>query len=921
METRLPIIGRQAELERAYGAFQQAKDGKGRFVLVEGGVGMGKSVFVNALQEGALQIDALKNTQFASASCYAITGAQTAYQPFIEIIDELYRESRSHKEKTKKILAIVKEVGPDWLKLIPVLGNALSAGLKTASRIGEHLLGADDDASANLSNALAAQYVDMLVKMAAQSDLLCLIIRGAQWIDEVSCKLLLRLADHLDDQPIVVILSYRPSNIQSADPIFKVLHEIKMKRRPLVINMEGFSESEIDQYTRARFGHPLHPNLACWIHQLCRGRPLFVTQYFHLLEQSHIIERSNDTFILKGRIRKNGDRCTPDGLIADLPVPADVEEVIEQRIRRLNEEEQQMLEIGAVQGEQFISGVLAEIAKKDEINVLKQMRRVVDRKKVVHYYAGQDWIQTKSQAYAFEHKLTHQAFYERMGPAERAFFHTKIAVFLKNLLKDRRNLTRRLLIELARHYDLGGQPLEAAKYYYFAARAIFGAGAYGETIELCRKGLDNARRLGGREVIHDQLRVKLILLLLRASEMRWRGKPELQGRLPLDAFISEAEKAAKRTGDKSLWTQITFIKGVTYVSTRTLPEALSVLGQALKSARETKDHALEFSVLSFLGHQTASQNLEKGLKLQYQALEFYHHHLKGTAKAGKNRGLLRAYLRLRVYIGVAEFDRGNYGAAEKELNYCIRGFRQLRLNERLVEPLNYLGQLYIALGQFSKAEGLLKKAIAVFQNDPGNNPWRAYNKALLGKLYLEWQHVKEAAGPILQGWKETRATGNIWLVGLVKNYYTELLMHPDYRDRDLDEAEKLLSETIRETESSGFHRSGIWAASQMGQLQLLRQNTSSAVEHSTRAVQWFEKIGHMPALRAEEIYFNHYRVLKAAGQDDRARHFCLEAYNILRQKAASSPNAAYEKSLLNDVLLSRSIVSAFGAQTEAGQSV
>jgi len=96
--------------------------------------------------------------------------------------------------------------------------------------------------------------------------------------------------------------------------------------------------------------------------------------------------------------------------------------------------------------------------------------------------------------------------------------------------------------------------------------------------------------------------------------MRWRDKPELQGRLPLDQLIDEAEKAASRTRDKSLSTQITFIKGVTYVSSRSLPEALSVLKQALISARATKDTILEFSVLSFLGHQTASKKLEEGLE-------------------------------------------------------------------------------------------------------------------------------------------------------------------------------------------------------------------------------------------------------------------------------------------------------------------
>lgn len=911
METLTTFIGREAELETVYGVLKQAVGGKGRLVIVEGEVGMGKGAFLDALQEKALQKKELENTKFALAASYTDTDTKTPYQPFIKIIEELYRTSRSNKEKTKKFLSIIKEAGPAWLKLVPVFGDALSASLKTLVDIGEHRLGADDDALANLSNALAAQYVDMILRIAAQHEVLCLIIKGAHWIDEVSCNLLLRLADQLSEQPIVVILSYRSGKRKESEPFFDALHEIKIKRQPLVIRMKGFSEPEIDQYTRARFGSTQHPNLACWIYQLCRGRPLFVTQYFHLLEQYNIIQRSNDTFRLNGQIKKIGNRCTPEGVLADLPVPETVEEIVKHRIQRLNDDEKQLLEIGAVQGEHFISGVLAEMVKEEEIKILKQMRRVVDQEKVVHYYSGQAWIKAKSQSYAFEHMLTQQAFYERLGPAEREIYHEKIAGFLKKLLKDRRNLTRKLLLELARHYDLGANPSEAAKYYYFAARAIFGTGAYGETIEVCRKGLENARRLERKELIHDRLRAKLILLLLRASEMRWRGKPELQGRLPLDELIEEAEKAAARANDKSLSTQITFIKGVTYVSTRSLPEAISVLEEALKSARATKDTILEFSVLSFLGHQTASQNLEKGLNLQNQALEFYNEHLEGKARARKKRALQRSKLILHAYIGVGEFDRGNYGAAEEGLKICISGFRKMGLKERLVEPLNYISQLYIAMGQFSRAKALLKRSINIFRNEPGTNPWRAYNRSLLGKLYLEWQHVNEAVEPLLEGWEETQATGNMWLVALVKNYYTELLMHPYYVDRDLDEAEKLLSETIRETEVSGFHRSRIWAASQMGQLQLLKPNISRAVEYSTDAVQFLENIGPMPALRTEEIFYKHYRVLKAAGQNGRAWHYCITAHKILRQKEASTQKASFKKSFLIDVPLSRAIVSAF----------
>jgi tetratricopeptide (TPR) repeat protein len=536
---------------------------------------------------------------------------------------------------------------------------------------------------------------------------------------------------------------------------------------------------------------------------------------------------------------------------------------------------------------------------------------VVDQEGVVHYHSGEDWIRQRSQTYAFEHMLTHQAFYDQMGPAEKVRYHQDIADILKSLLKDRRNQTRKLLIELARHYDLGQMPFEAARYYYHTARAVFGSGAYGETIKIGLKSLNNIRKLNPGTMAYDRLRVKIILLLLRASEMRWIGKPELQGELPLDELLAEAEKAARRTKDIALLTQVFFLKGLTYVSTKPLPEALRVLNEALQHARSAKDFVLEFSILSFLGHQTVAEDLDTGIELQYQALEIYQKRIEGTTKDNKRRGLRRAHYSLHGYIGVAEFDRGNYDVAEQELNRCIEGLRQLRLKEHLVAPLNFISQLYIAMGQFEKAEHLLKESIETFQKDPEDNPWRAYNRALLGKLYLERQQVDAAVEPIIDGWKETQATRNTWLVDLVRNYYAELLIHPEYSARDLDTAEQLLLKTIADTAVSGFHRSGIWAQSQMGQLELQKQNIERAINHSLGAVDYLKKVGTMPALRAEEIYFNHFRILKAAGEDDQADRYCRKAHEILRQKEGSINNPIYKQSFLSDVPLNRAIVNAF----------
>ena len=145
-------------------------------------------------------------------------------------------------------------------------------------------------------------------------------------------------------------------------------------------------------------------------------------------------------------------------------------------------------------------------------------------------------------------------------------------------------------------------------------------------------------------------------------------------------------------------------------------------------------------------------------------------------------------------------------------------------------------------------------------------------------------------------------------------------MHPDNPKRDLSQAQKFISETLKETESSGFHRSAIWAFSMQGQLELFNQNPDEAHKHSTRAVDYLKKVGIMPALRVEEIYFNHAKVLQAAGNAKEAQNFCRQAHEVVVQKADSIREPHLRESYLHRVPLSKAIMTAMERADWAAQA-
>jgi tetratricopeptide (TPR) repeat protein len=303
------------------------------------------------------------------------------------------------------------------------------------------------------------------------------------------------------------------------------------------------------------------------------------------------------------------------------------------------------------------------------------------------------------------------------------------------------------------------------------------------------------------------------------------------------------------------------------------------------------------------------QDFEDGFALQQQDYQLFQDHMANT-QTSLPLELKRKLHTMQNRLGLAKFDRGDYGEALPLLEASTIGFRENRFNDELVEGLNFLGQLCMALGQFEKAEAALKEALQVVKDDEIPHYYTSYNLSLLGKVYLEWERPDMAVEPMLQGWEEGQLSGNKVLLPLIKNYYAELLMQARYSGRDLAEAERLLSANADEARESGYVRSSIAALSLRSLIALEKKKIDDAVQYSTEAIDLLQALRTLPALRNEEILFNHSQVLRQAGKAQEARLYLEQACEVLRQKARSIKEDDDRQSFLERVPVSRAILSA-----------
>lgn len=896
------FVGREKEFNKLNQILHDGSKKNGYIIFIEGEAGTGKSFFLKTLQERSTQVSGTNRSRFIYGYCYEDSGGQNAYQPFVEILATLLGKDNTRDNFTKLFLTIVKETGGDWLGMIPGVGPAISASLKTATIIAGQWLPQDGSKSSNQAESLSNQYVQSITRISEKYAPLVLMIEDAHWIDDASCRLLQRIGQKIGGLSLIIIVTCRPSYLTETHPLWRARNEILAKNQGEVLSLSGLNEKEVEEYIIRRFGNSLHPKLTDWLIYLCKGNPFFLTQYLSLLEQEQVIRSTEDKFLLDGGIRFVASDWELNGRLADISIPRNINALLEQRIKRLVEEDQEMLQLGAVQGELFMSSILADLLDKKEMDILRRLRKVIEQHKLINLYTGNDLNKSRTEIYTFEHALLQQTLYNKLSPRERILYHRSIAEQLANMIKNESSPSRKLLLDTAHHYDLGQEHELAAEYYYQASQSLLADGANVEAIEIAERALQNINQVPGAYSLLSKISIQLLI----ASTHRIYNQDGEKESIPFSFLIENAKKAATLAGEKESLIQIKYLEGVIQYTLNGLSQAVKIYGEVLDQIKEVQNPISKYVLLSHIGHHICGENLKDGLDLQYKAQNIFKTDVL-TSYSEIPKNLTQYYYTAQFRIGVGEFDLGNYGEAHSLLEESVIELRKNHFTDDLVWALNFLAQLYIATGAFQEAESAITEALALDQENDEPTSCYGYNLTLLGKLYLEWNRISEAYDPMRKGMEESLRAQTKWELPLARNYYSELLMHPDYKGRNLDEAVQQLDLNIAETQQSKFHRSLVAALSLRGIAALAQQQLDVALDYSTQAVAYLQRMGTLPALRTEEVLFNHYQILMSNGKSEEAQIYLAQAYEVLVQKAKSIRNPAYYKSFMEQVNLSREI--------------
>jgi serine/threonine protein kinase len=443
------LVGRAEELSEARELWRRAQEGRGHCLLFSGEPGSGKTrlareVIVQATLDGAVVL---------SGACYEYEAA-TPYLPFVEAFRRWIREQKDDA-KLKELLG---EQASQIAKLAPEI----------EARVGpfpaRHALPAHEE------RLLFFDAVTALFARLARRQSLFFYLDDLHWADSGTLWLLGHLIRNLRAERVLIVASYRDTELDRAHPLSKALVDWNRERFTTRIGLKRFGPEE----TRAQIGALLDDKISGAfsdaVYRETEGNPFFVEEVMKALIEQGSVRRESGQW----------KRCE----LVDLVIPQSVKEAIGNRLDRVSPECNDTLRAAAVLGKTFtIDELMAATEGQNENQLLDALDEAV---------AAQLLAADAAEAFAFTHDKIREVLYEELNPIRRRRLHLRTAEGL-----ERHRERAPVAVEtLAHHFIHAGEyerGLTYAKQAAVEAEKIF---AYDEAMAAYGRALECAEALG-----------------------------------------------------------------------------------------------------------------------------------------------------------------------------------------------------------------------------------------------------------------------------------------------------------------------------------------------------------------------------------------------------------------------------------------
>ena len=435
---------------------ERAAAGDGSLILLSGEPGIGKTRTCEQLADDAQRL----GMQVFWGRCWEAGGAP-AYWPWVQILRGV-------------LMSVPHRLMAQW----PSGHSATIARLlPETERPGEgEKLPVDDSPNARFQ---LFQGVAAIVRWAAQSTPLLILIDDLQGADESSLLLLELIARELSGTPVMIVGTYRELALATGSPLAMRLPELT--RAPAVrrISLRPLNVTEVEAFVTRVVADRVAPGAIATLHQLTDGNPLFLIE---CLRASSLDQNLDD--LARGRT----------------PLPGGIRDAVRRHLAPLSAECRAVLRAAAVFGRDFGIVMLRDLLRyADDVLLTGFLDEAVHTDILAADGASRG-------RYRFVHALVREVLYAEMSNVEQLRYHHDAAMLLSSRFADVG------LSQIAHHFTeaarRGADPEPAVRWTRRAGDHAMRSLAYEEAERLYGEGLDVLENFGPDDL---ELQTKLLL--------------------------------------------------------------------------------------------------------------------------------------------------------------------------------------------------------------------------------------------------------------------------------------------------------------------------------------------------------------------------------------------------------------------------
>ena len=406
------MVGRELELESLEKCWQTARSGHGRFILISGEAGVGKSRLVEEFSKQKRW----QGVQVLYGRCYEFE-RMLPYQPVVDALrNTLLNFSQAELESL-----------PDWVvrelvRLVPELAECTSRATLQAQESREQE-----------QNQLFAAILALIVVLGRRGGLL-LVVEDLHWASEATLQLLHYLVRNLAETEVMIVGTSRLEESHERQPALEMGEQLEKAGLAMPIQLASLRQNEIEQLVIEMSGGAADSlRLAQWLYQETEGNPFFLMESVKALFEGGML--CMEEGVWKGDFQLV-QAWTPI-------IPPNISLLILNRLRRLDDVSLELLYMAAVIGREFDFDLLCTVQAQGEDTTLTALDQLL-RSRLI-----EEGRQPIEPDYVFAHHKIQEVAYQTIPPRRKSKMHALVAQTLEQMYPRQ---SARINAELAFHY-------------------------------------------------------------------------------------------------------------------------------------------------------------------------------------------------------------------------------------------------------------------------------------------------------------------------------------------------------------------------------------------------------------------------------------------------------------------------------------